>query len=436
MLRTPAAAAGRLFRSTGAGAVARSATSARASVRAASTFSRISPKSVLKYSGQSVVGTVIALGAVALYVQPEWRREAADETAHLVTSGELGNQLIDNRARAYRVLAKLPQDYVVEKPTGAAALGANDEPEKSVIRLKAFGSEFQVDLGNLEAMVQKAKDGVNEQIDKTLDPKVVRVVKEKVPVDTSDRLPFVRPTFDQRATAWLIDSAFVGLLASPFWGVPLYGAITSVTWLLKDYILAPWGYSSPGCHLMGLEKVHLPTAQALRPAKAGDAPGNVDSATIFKSEHLSILGHNTLRFMTWCSSLGPVSSLATLLWVGYATLNGVEETMEAWDKFTGVQLVHRADLEAFESTGKVPYRARPKASFNLNLEMDSSSTAKEVTTSVDVNDSKLELGVEVVPNGKDGSPAKLKITQKQNGQVTVKEMELPGFVTISESKSS
>jgi hypothetical protein len=118
--------------------------------------------------------------------------------------------------------------------------------------------------------------------------------------------------------AWLIDSLCIGLVAAPLWGSPIYSLVVSGTWLFKDLLLNPFGLNSPGYHLLGLEKVHLPTL-----LKLSNTSTAVNSNEILSSEALSLLGHNTLRFFT---NMGLLGSLSSGLLVGHAFFFGVKET--------------------------------------------------------------------------------------------------------------
>ncbi|KAI9179326.1 hypothetical protein H9P43_005989 [Blastocladiella emersonii ATCC 22665] len=421
--------------------------------------SRLSPRTVLKFSGKSYASTAIALAAVGLYFYPAERADAAKEAVHATTSVDWAADQLAKRAWAYSVLAKLPLDYKLSPADLAAAANANaaaatanrDVPANQV-KLSAFGREIQFDLGDIDGMINDAKTSIAKLVDSNAETRFARSAVDsatKTHLDDANRLPFARPEVGTRAFAWLIDSAFVGLVAAPFWGTFLYGAVASAAWLSKDYLftLLPVGNGSPGNQLLGLEKVHVATATAVRPATAGATPAKaVDVNDVLASELPSVLGHNTLRFLTWCAALGPVSSLATLAWAGYALFNGVEETMVAWDKFAGVQVVHRADLEHFATTGSVPIRTRQSSQFAVDVDLvrDGSATAstpdqhRELVGKFKLNDRTISAGVEVIPGGGgNGRPnAKIVVNYVRDGVASRSELELPEFVTIKDDTSS
>ncbi|KAI9224573.1 hypothetical protein BC828DRAFT_373022 [Blastocladiella britannica] len=407
--------------------------------------SSLSPRTVLKYSGKSYAGTLITLAAVGLYFFQDQREQFASETTHLLTSVDWTADLLKKRAHAYSVVARLPRDYAGE----AVEANARAVPAHNMLKLSVFDKDLQMDLGDLESHLQDAKLSLAAWFDRTFDSKVARAIVEDATTKVSkevregleqadrQRLPFARPDMGTRAFAWLIDSACIGLLATPFWGGPLYGAVASVAWLSRDYVfpLLPFLHASPGYHVLGLEKVHLATADAVRPATAADSPKPVDPSEMFKSELSGTLGHNTLRFLTWCSSAGLLSTVASAAWVGYATFNGLDATMAAWDKLCGVQVLHRADLDAFAATGVVPVRAPGSADAATSMVLGSDDKGG-MQGKFDLNGTVTESTVRVTPGGGDGNPpATLVITwvrtaehgKQERGEKVV---ELPSFVKI------
>ncbi|ORZ33467.1 hypothetical protein BCR44DRAFT_66437 [Catenaria anguillulae PL171] len=420
-------------------------------------LSFLSPRQVLRYSGQSWVATAVTLAALTLFIRPDWQDELANEAAHLSTSVDWTQSALEKRQWAYKILAKVPRNAVApvdpaDSTSAAKADAANKDAPGAHIKIHAFGRDLvDTDLSDLDVLLARirstltaaSKDLVPESIRATvadtwsaIRPAVhsskpvtdLRSATSSTSLQDKDRLPFARPDVGTRAFAWLIDSACVGLLASPFWRGPIYGAVVTLAWLGKDYIfpLLPGVNASPGYHLLGLEKVHVAVANQ---ARSDSKPA--DPAHTFAAELPGMLGHNSLRFLTWCNSVGAVSGVASLAWCAYAVTNGVEATMVAWDKLAGVQVVHRDDLVEFEATGKVPIRHVRRAKFSVDVESDDIKGQMVDTRTGKVVDWKLET----VAGGGEGNPCARLVVSKRvhvDGKVEVvkKEIELPNWVTI------
>ncbi|KAL7750325.1 hypothetical protein RI367_004097 [Sorochytrium milnesiophthora] len=460
----------------------------------------MSPRTVLKYSGQSLTGTAIALTALALAFQEDLRDKARDEFAHLLSSTQSG--LFRNRAALYEKLSRLPKDYVhtpeelAAAATDATAVGTTTV-QPNTVSIDVLGKRWRLDLGDLHAMSQKIQTDVKDTIDRQIGDEgrtLFKIVKAKKPVADvqPDPLPFARPSLDTRIVAWVIDSACVGLLASLFTPLSLYGTVSCLAWLSRDYLLTPFGLPSPGYYLTGLEKVHVKTCQKVRPetsavaaehqkqasastgvmasiaaATALDtlvtavdtssasaktpaaapvlnlpAAKHLETQEIVRDECMGMLGHNTLRFLTYCSSLGPISTLVSLGWTAYALINGVEETVDAWDKLAGVRLVYKQDVDTFAATGRVPVRTATPHSFQVNVlsssDKDSKTAAHGKGLDLNLEDKTthrkvVDLDVRLDKAGNDGASKVVVRYLGSDGRDETKEFELPRWMSSSPS---
>ncbi|KAI9146174.1 hypothetical protein BKA69DRAFT_868 [Paraphysoderma sedebokerense] len=445
---------------------------------------KISPRTVLKLSGESFAGTILALSSVILYINPDLRSSVAATISSLEStylSPAYYSTLNTTRTNRYAPFTYLPRNYVHHIPPSeskAAASSATPADENDGLRKKVFqivlgDKEYRIDLSDLENLVSMIGKFVGT------------IIKRDGGSDTGvgqngekeGRLPFgkcsnsitynflnlsyilyanhcvkARPEFSARVYAWLIDSAIVGLIATPFWGIGLYGTVSCLTWVTKDLIFQPLlGIQSPGYHIMKLEKIKTHIANELRPSSSdrlellkSHKEIQVDSKRsevtketglspqILSKESVGFMGHNMLRFLTYCSNLGPISSMATMFWLGYAFLNGVEETVDAWDRFCGVSVVNENDVKEFLKSGVVPVRVRKRED-----EIDGASGKKEwksedneFEAQIKVGESKIKVDVDVDHVDSNGKESVWVRVVKDGHEDKAMQFRLPSFVKV------